>query len=308
MLRMETALLLALATNTFNASALAQSAVYRFRIYSTSPSISETLVARSASGARLFERQTIKGVSTCILVQGSTHTVISDPKGKFTRCTGLGSNGGVVGYYNNGSALPPYSGFAYYKGTYVDVAPGSASSLWGSTVNAVSPKGLMCGGYQASDGSYPIFVTYGSSYNIVQLGGVLTLICNGINDGGTIVAQELFATMRGTQEYSVMIVNGVASPVAFPGSVATYANNINDKGDVVGYYYNADYLQHGFIYSSSQNAYYGPIDVIGAVGTSLTGITNDDVITGSVLFPGAQVSQAIIGNPTAPNAVASRLD
>ena len=306
MLRMRTAIPFALAAHTGGAPALAQSANYSFHVYNTSLNVSEALVAKNASGALLFERQTIRGVSTCILVQGSSHTVISDPKGKLTLCTGLGSNGGVVGYYNNGSALPPYSGFAYYKGTYVDVAPGSASALWGSTVYAVSPQGLMCGGYQASDGSYPIFVTYGSSYNIVQLGGVLTLVCRGINDSGAIVAQELFATMRGDQESSIMIVDGVPSLIAFPGSVATYANNINDKGDVVGYYYNADYVQHGFIYSSSRNAYVGPIDVKGTAGTSLIGITNDDVITGSVLFSGAKVSQAIMGKPVPPEPTAGR--
>jgi probable HAF family extracellular repeat protein len=291
-----------LAINGFLHAACAQSASYDFRVLKSPARVSETLIARNSAGAKLFERESARGALTCVLVKGGSRLIISDPKGSFTRCTGLGSNGGVVGWYDTGNGLPPYTGFAYLDGAYADVVPGTANPAWGSTVNAVSPNGLMAGMYLAPDGSYPIFVTYGSSYNTVQLGGVQTLIATGVNDSGVLVAQELFATMWGDEISSVLIVDGIASSIVFPGSVTTYANNINNNGDVVGYYADSEEVQHGFIYSSTKNAYFGPIDVPGGADTTLTGITTEDVVTGSAVFPGAMTSQAIIGFPATPAA------
>ena len=278
--------------------ACAQSADYSFSVLRSRAKVSEALVARNAAGASLFQRDFPGGVSNCLLVQGRMRSVVSDPKGTLTRCTGLGDNGGVVGFYSAIGSVPPYSGFAYFNGVYADVVPPGADPIWGSTVNAVSPNGLMAGTYQAADGSYRIFLTYGATYNTIQVGGVEILDATGVNDSGLLVAQELFATMHGDIVSSVLIESGVVSNISFPGSVVTYAYNINDNGDVVGYYYNLDYVSHGFIFSSSKNAYFGPIDVPNATGgTTLTGITSDDVVTGSAIFPGAAVNTAIIGFP-----------
>ena len=275
----------------------AQSTDYKFDVFKSSPEYSDTLVAKNASGAKLFQRQSSNNVLTCLLVEGSRRSIISDPKGELTRCTGLGSNGGVVGWYKKSGELPPYTGFAYLNGQYADVVPDATNPVWGNTINAVSPNGLMAGTYLAQDGSYLIFLTYGSSYNYIQISGVNTLIATGVNDRGILVAQEFFDTLWGEEINSVIIADDVASAISFPGANSTYANNINDRGDVAGYYYDTQNVQHGFIYSSSKNAYFGPIDVVGAAATSLTGITNRDVVTGYALFPGASNSSAVIGFP-----------
>ena len=279
--------------------ASAQSAKYRFTVFKSPADVSEALIGRNATGAKLFQRQAANNALTCLLERGGSRIVINDPKGAITRCTGLASNGGVVGWYGSATGMPPYTGFAYLNGIYADVVPGTADPIWGSTVNAVSPNGLIAGMYLAPDGNYPIFVTYGQNYNTVELGGIETLIATGIADNGILVAQELFATLWGDEISSVLIVDGVASSIYFPGSITTFANNINQAGDVVGYYTDANYVQHGFIYSSVKGAYFGPIDVPGGAGTTLTGITNDDVVMGNVVFPGAAVSKAIIGFPAA---------
>jgi probable HAF family extracellular repeat protein len=279
-------------------AARAQSADYTFHVFKAARKMSQTLVAKNAAGAKLFQIEPSGGVSSCLLMQGKSRIVIRDPGGALTQCTGLGSNGGVVGWYGAANAMPPYTGFAYLNGAYADVVPGATNPVWGSTVNAVSPNGLMAGMYLASDNSYPIFLTYGSTYTYVEQSGVTILDATGVNDDGVLVAQEVFDTLWGEQVNSVLIVDGAGSPIAFPGAGgATLAHAINDKGDVVGYYYDAQEVPHGFLYSSTKNAYFGPIDVPGAAQTVLVGITKDDQVTGTAVFPGSETSQAVIGYP-----------
>jgi hypothetical protein len=291
-----TALLIALCCHT----AQAQTARYTFKIFPGAGLSFQSLVMMNRAGAKLFQVTTEKGKSECLLRQGSKQIVISDPKGAYTQCTGLGSNGGVVGFYG-ASSNPPYQAFAYLNGAYADVLPSLANAVYGNLLNAVSPNGLMAGTYDpAAQQTYTIFVTYGTAYYVVPLPpDDFILQATGINDSAMLVGQAYYITMRGDDTISYLFAGATQSEIAFPGSVVTYAYNINDKGDVVGYYENSDRIAHGFIYSARHNSYFGPIDLPGASATNLTGITDDDIVTGYATPAGSTRIQAIIGTPAA---------
>ena len=282
------------------AHAQARSAAYKFTVFKAPPGVSETLVAKNGMNTKLLERQSPSGKSACLLIQGRTETVISDPNGAFTKCNGLSGNNGVVGFYTGDAISAPYTGFAYINGVYADVVPPGAVADWGSAVNAISSNGLMAGTYLAADLSYPVFLTYGPAYNEVQVDGVNILAATGVNDQGVVVAQEVFATMRGPAISSVLILDGVAFGIIFPGAATTFATGINNKGDVVGYYLDQTSVQHGFIYRSATNKYFGPIDPPGSTSTTLTSIADNGVITGATIPTGATTANAILGIPIPP--------
>jgi hypothetical protein len=52
---------------------------------------------------------------------------------------------------------------------------------------------------------------------------------------------------------------------------------MNDAGDVAGYYYNADNVNHGFVFSGGT---FSTVEVAGARGTLLSRIKNDGRVTG----------------------------
>ena len=274
--------------------AKAQSLNYTFKIFEAEK-VTTTIIGRNNRGDRLIEREPIRG-PYCVLVQGSMPTKIIDPKGT-TTCSGLSRSGGVVGFYSNVTGMPPYTGFAYINGIYADVVPPQANPLWGSTVDAISPNGLMAGTYLASDNSYPIFVTYGSTFNTVRIDGVEILFAEGINDQGVLVAQGLFPGMRGDSIITFLIKDGNAIGLSFPGSTVTLGHAINNNEDIVGNYYDQAGVQHGFVYSSKKQAYFGPVDPPNATSVVLYGIDDDGVVTGSASFPESTVSKAIVGFP-----------
>ena len=290
-----------------HAPASGQTADYDFRLFNKPGNLTEILVAFAPPGIKLFQRQTVKGETNCLLIQNTLRTIISDPNGKSTLCTGLGKTGGVVGYYTKGlHGAAPYTGFAFLNGAYADVIPPGTNTAWGSMARAVSPNGLIAGMYLAPNNVEETFLTYGTTFTVIQPQlNVGVFEPTGVNDKGTVIGVDVIVTLWGPASFSAMIADGVETTISYPGSLATYVNGINDKGDIVGDYENADYVWHGFIFSSAKQLYFGPIDVPGTASSSLTGITNSDIITGSVQLPGATTSEAIIGYPAPTHAASS---
>jgi probable HAF family extracellular repeat protein len=65
--------------------------------------------------------------------------------------------------------------------------------------------------------------------------------------------------------------------IDFPGAASTQSWGINSRGDIVGFYTNADKSSHGFLFSGG---HYSPIDFPGAAVTLLNGIDDRGNIVG----------------------------
>jgi hypothetical protein len=74
-----------------------------------------------------------------------------------------------------------------------------------------------------------------------------------------------------------VVGQGTCTSIAYPGSNATYATVINDADDIVGYYFNSDLVDHGFILSGDV---YTSVDYPGAAFTALSGINNQGQAVG----------------------------
>jgi probable HAF family extracellular repeat protein len=68
------------------------------------------------------------------------------------------------------------------------------------------------------------------------------------------------------------------SRLDFPGASTTIPRNLNDKGDIVGYFYDSAGFPHGFSYSQGQ---WTRIDFPGSVDTVLFGINASGEIVGA---------------------------
>jgi uncharacterized membrane protein len=100
-----------------------------------------------------------------------------------------------------------------------------------------------------------------------DLTGALDTIPLGINNLGDIVGTAIFSD--GTQP-GFISVDQVVTTFAVPDATATFAYQVNDSGQIIGYYIDSNGMTHGYTRDSTDALTY-PIDVPGATGTLLLG-------------------------------------
>lgn len=103
----------------------------------------------------------------------------------------------------------------------------------------------------------------------------------GMNRWGTSVGvfKDSSGKMRGFKRYS----DSKGIPLDYPGAVETVAVSVNDSGTIVGWYSNhlpPNEWRHGFIYS---NGNWATLNYPSTLQTSLTGISNTNLIVGSTI-------------------------
>lgn len=104
-------------------------------------------------------------------------------------------------------------------------------------------------------------------YSPFDLTGDLDTIPLGINNLGDIVGSAMVGD--GTQP-AFISVEQVVTTFAVPGATATFAYQVNDAGQIIGYYIDSNGIAHGYTRDSNGALTY-PIDVPGATGTLLLG-------------------------------------
>jgi probable HAF family extracellular repeat protein len=89
--------------------------------------------------------------------------------------------------------------------------------------------------------------------------------------------------------------NGTYTAIQYPGAWLTVAYGINDNGVIVGSYQVSEYSeqQHGFLYS---NGVYTSVDYPGAASTNLTGINNAGEMVGAFCTAGCRASHGFLVN------------
>jgi len=189
---------------------------------------------------------------------------------------GINDVGQIVGSYGG------YTGFEYDQGAFHSVPPIPRDiNNVGQIVGALSPSG---GGYLYFDGMLTLLNN--------------TLSANGINNLGQIVGNA----DNGAGSFTGFLYsNGTYSPINVPGSSYTQAYDINDLGDIVGFFTYAGEITtqyiHSFVY---RNGLYSVFDVPDAVqtypyGTIVTGINNAGDMVGFYESPSGRGSFAYSG-------------
>lgn len=164
-------------------------------------------------------------------------------------------------------------GFVRYSGGHVQYFP---LGQYGTYFNARNDAGVTVGWY--TDGSYRNdgFMLQGSTITAISDPAGSSTEPTGINKWNSVVGQYLspgLGIWMGFKRYS----NGSFVDIYYPDSASTYPNGINDSGAVAGYYYDRDYVEHGFIY---YNDSFATLDYLGTQ-TVLLGISNSGTILGT---------------------------
>ncbi len=110
----------------------------------------------------------------------------------------------------------------------------------------------------------------------LDIANALDTIPLGINNLGDIVGTATFGD--GSQP-AFLTVKQVTTKFVVPGAAATFAYQVNDSGQIVGYYVDANGISHGYMRDSA-GALTFPIDVPGATETFLLGNNASNWVVG----------------------------
>jgi hypothetical protein len=189
--------------------------------------------------------------TTQLTAQTYTQIKVPFPGAVETEAHGINAFGQIVGSWQDGSGNN--HGFLYNAGAYSSFDyPGSSETFLFGINNA----GDIVGYHDASMG-------------FLLKGGVFTLINGSVWD----INNFDFAVI-GT---GFVDSGGGNHEVNYPGSTATVSLGLNDALQIVGFYYNADFATHCFLFNQIS---YSSIDVPGEADTSCKGINTPGQMVG----------------------------
>jgi probable HAF family extracellular repeat protein len=98
-----------------------------------------------------------------------------------------------------------------------------------------------------------------------------------VNDSGHVVGYSQYLHKQASSGF--LFTNGGVTPIDVPGASETYAEGINNRDEIVGYFKTAatENLRRGFLY---KNGVFTMIDVPGAKATWAEGINDSGEIVG----------------------------
>ena len=223
--------------------------------------------------------------SVSAAAQDSSYTFTTIDVPGCTSASGINDDGHIVGAYDD--APGHRHGFLLAAGifTTIDVPDDGISNdvcgLGASTsANGINNHGDVVGGY--SDGGCPFgfLLPRGGTFSTIDVGGnVITQSAEGINNSGFIVG---FFVRPAFGFYGFLLTTFFDTFQIPPGPV-TQARGINDRGQIVGWYQDANQKSHGFLRSEDT---FTTLDVPGSSSTSAYGINNHGQIVGDYTVSG----------------------
>jgi probable HAF family extracellular repeat protein len=181
----------------------------------------------------------------------NNYITLDDPLGVLgTQATGINKYGQIVGYYIDGNGQK--NGFIYSQGTYTTITgTQTVRDANGGTHTytfAIVPQGIndtdQIVGYFGSGASFLYNYNTGFFFPTGNVTG--TGDAQGINDQNVVVGSYNFQnSSNGPANHGVIYPNYQSNPwplnsgnttLDYPNATSTFANGINNKGVVVGYY------------------------------------------------------------------------
>jgi probable HAF family extracellular repeat protein len=152
--------------------------------------------------------------------------------------------------------------------------------------HAINNLGQIVGTYGLGGNETHGYLYSGGTFTTIDVPNtsIYGMSLNAINDAGQIVG---WVSDKVSGLSSFLYVGGAFIPIAIPGATYTQAYDINNFGQIVGYY-SVGSVTHGFIQSGGVTT---PIDFPGATSTVPVGINDQGQITGrSTMRPAPTVS------------------
>jgi uncharacterized membrane protein len=130
-------------------------------------------------------------------------------------------------------------------------------AVW-TIATGINNLGHVAGGYGTGD--LPVSQTVGHGYvfangdfTILEFPGALGTAAHSLNDAGDVVGYYSFDTAiphvvdKTKTVHGFVYRHGEWEEIDYPGAATTYALGINDHGDVVGFYFEANGASHAFV-------------------------------------------------------------
>jgi photosystem II stability/assembly factor-like uncharacterized protein len=198
---------------------------------------------------------------------GGGCTLIDYPGATRTLAMGVNNAGQIVGVYADQSSR--YHGFLN-GGAAIDY-PGAASTY----ASGINDDGQVTGYYEPGSGGdfHGFLQSAGQFYSFDNLSGGST-IARAINGITEVVGPDFTSQLTPPQW-----IAGSFASLSYPGAEYTYANGMNNNGQVVGSYWPAAGGFFPFLYDSNTNAY-GTISHTGWLSVQLTGVNDAGQMVG----------------------------
>jgi probable HAF family extracellular repeat protein len=173
--------------------------------------------------------------------QAQTFTSISFPGTLSTFPTAINNAGEIAGWVHG---TRNQFGFTLAGSTYRRIVPTGAVS---STLSGLASSGKVVGYVFSAGGSYLNFVVQQGKYEHLAIASAPGAVVEGINPSGSALVgfyQPSSGVLAG-----FMYQNKILTTLQFPGSTQTSAWGINIAGQVVGTFYDASGIPHGFTWT-----------------------------------------------------------
>jgi uncharacterized membrane protein len=172
------------------------------------------------------------------------------PSAVQTYAYGDNNLGDVVGWYFNGQK---YGAYSYSAGSYQDIVDPLAVN--GEIAYDINDMGDVVGLYYDTANNIHAFERVGGVFTTIDPPGAnVGFAATGINDSGEIVIESVLGD-------SYLLQGGRYTKIDDPLGTRTYALHINSQGDVIGSYYDANGVLHGFLYGEDDPTVSPPYSV-----------------------------------------------
>ena len=213
-----------------------------------------------------------------MILKGKKLTTIDDPKGNTTQGYGINNKGAVAGWYVSSTTGNPQA-FVYAKGKFTDI---KIKNMIYDEASGINDNGDIVGFYLDSAGAQHGFVKVGTKVTKLDPPGTTATTGWGINNAGLVTlfiidstgSYASFTTKNKGKTYKKF-----ADPMA--GSVGTAVHTPNNKGDIVGTYFDTNSIAQGtLLHGGKYYEFHDPKAPQGGPGTRGDGLNDTLMITG----------------------------
>jgi uncharacterized membrane protein len=200
---------------------------------------------------------------------------------KFSFASSVNDRGDITGaYFDGGIFTGPVHGFLLDKDGVLTILnfPGADDTYaW-----AISPFGTVVGGWAVNDSSGNMLFQHGyvwkdGNFSDIVYPAYYRTLLSGMNARGDAIGTGIDPDGTG---HAFIYSRGEITPITDlpPGAIGSSPQGINDKGEMVGQFWDQNFTTHGYLRAGSE---YKTIDFPGAVFTGAQGVNNAGLIVGA---------------------------
>ena len=179
-------------------------------------------------------------------VQTGVFTEVNYPGASTTLCYAINNAGTIVGSFLSGA---PYEGFALIGSNYHLIEPPGSTQAIASGITA---SGQVVGNSLLTGDVNFNFLFNGRRYRqLIPRASIRGAILDGISPSGTALT-GYSSTLGGYAGF--LLQNKVLTVLRFPTATGTVARAVSDTGEVVGWFLDSAFVQHGFLWTPPGDA------------------------------------------------------